>query len=564
MKLRSRFLLLMMAIFVGVVLLSWFIAERLSQNVNEEWGKQLVQRQVMFDKYRTLSPLQREIALARKLAAEPTILRMAQSESDPAVRAAGLAILEQYRAHFRDHSYFAAFAASGHYYFNDADSQYRGRQLRYTLSRTQAADQWFYATLADGRDYQINLDPDVHLGVTKIWINVLIRDGQRVLGVIGTGLDLTDFLKETVGVAVSGVHNVFVNQNLAIQLHNDPKLIDYMSVAKRPEDQIRVDRLLLRKDDVRRLESTMQQLKGKPDQVETMWVEFSGERHLLGVSWLPELGWYDLTLINPLGLMLADDTEWILLSFGGLLLFSLAVLAQGLRRWVLWPIVALQKAVLTLQLGGKVDDSGLAKTGELGQLSRAFVQMAQEVQENQRDLEAKVQSRTEALQRLTELDPLTGLLNRRGLMVRLERELARQARSEAGLGILLLDLDFFKRVNDNYGHVAGDFALIELSRILQDSLREYDYAARWGGEEFLVVVPACDQAGLLALAERIRSSVAALVVHADTRAFSFTVSLGACHSTQSHELDELLRVADDALYAAKAHGRNQTILTSLS
>lgn len=564
MKLRTRFLLLMLVIFVGFVLLSWPIAERLSQNVNEEWGRQLVQRQVMFDKYRTLSPLQKEIALARKLASEPAILQMAKQESDPAARAAGLAVLEQYRLHFRDHSYFAAFAASGHYYFNDAVDQYRTQQLRYTLSRTQAADKWFYATMADGRDYQINLDPDVHLGVTKIWINVLIRDAQRVLGVIGTGLDLTDFLKETVGVSVSGVHNVFVNQTLAIQLHNDPKLIDYMSVAKRPEDQIRVDKLLLRKGDVQRLESTMQQLRGKPNQVETMWVEFAGERHLLGVSWLPELGWYDLTLINPLGLMLANDTGWILLSFGGLFLLSLLVLGLGGRRWILRPVAALQKAILAVQFGGTVAESTLAKTGELGQLSQAFVQMAQDVQQNRQELEEKVKSRTEALQRLAEQDSLTGLLNRRGLMVRLERELARQERREEGLGILLLDLDFFKRVNDNYGHAAGDMALREMSRILQDSLREYDYAARWGGEEFLVVAPGCDREGLYALAERVRNQVAVLLICIDVRQFSFTVSVGACHSTQAHSLDELLRVADDALYAAKARGRNQTMLTILS
>lgn len=564
MKLRVRFLLLMLAIFVGFVLLSWFIATRLTQNVNEEWGAQLVQRQVLFDKYRTLSPLQKEIALARQLASDPAILQMAKHESDPAMRVAGLAVLEQYRAHFRDHSYFAAFAETGHYYFNDAVDQYRDHQLRYTLSRTQPADKWFYATMVDRRDYQLNLDPDVHLGVTKIWINVLIRDRQRVLGVIGTGLDLTEFLKETVGVSVSGVHNVFVNQTLAIQLHNDPKLIDYMSVAKRPEDQIRVDRLPLRKEDVRHLQTTMQQLKGRPDQVATMWVEFAGEPHLLGVSWLPELGWYDLTLINPIGLMLANDSWLILLSFGGLFLLSLAVLGQGLRRWVLRPIVSLQVAVQELQLGEKIDVQPLAKTGELGELSQAFVQMAQEVQETRQELEDKVKLRTEELQRLAERDTLTGLLNRRGLTVRLERDLARQARLGDGLGILLLDLDFFKRVNDSYGHAAGDVALVELSGVLQGSLREYDYAARWGGEEFLVVAPSCDREGLLALAERIRSTVAALVIHTEARQFSFTVSLGGCHSTQVQHLDDLLRAADGALYAAKAQGRDRTVLIPLN
>lgn len=559
MKLRTRFLLLLLVILCCFVLASWFIARLLSQNVNEEWGLQLVQRQVMFDKYRTLSPLHKEIELAVRLAREPAIVQMALREANPQVRQQGVAVLEKYRLHFRDHSYFAAFANTGHYYFNDAQDQHHDQQLRYTLSKTLPADKWFYATMADKRDYQINLDPDVHLGVTKIWINVLIRDSQRqVLGVIGTGLDLTDFLKETVGVAASGVYNMFINQQMAIQLHNDPDLIDYMSVAKRPDEQSRVSRLLTRPEDTARLQAVMQQLRqGKKEQVETIWVEFQGEMHLLGVSWLPELGWFDLTLINPVNLMLADDSALILLAFASLFLLTLLVLGEALQRWVLRPVEVLRRATEKLQRGEEVDALALQDHDELGHLSRSFSAMAHSVQETQRELEDKVRQRTAELQRLTEIDPLTGLFNRRGLTERLERELARQARQQDGLGILLLDLDFFKQVNDQYGHAAGDVALQVLSGVLQANLREYDYAARWGGEEFLVVVPGCSRNDVLALAERIRQAVAALVVEHGGHAFSFTVSIGLSHTHDSLPMDDLLRATDDALYLAKAQGRNR-------
>ncbi len=562
MKLRARFLWLMAGIFTGFVLLGGLMAERLTYNVNSEWGQQLVQRQVMFDKYRTLSPLQKELQLARKLAAEPDIVRMAQAEQDGQARRAGVALLEQYRMQFRDHSYFAAFAHSGHYYYNDAVDQYRDRQLRYTLSPTTPADKWFYATLADGRDYQINLDPDVHLNVTKVWINVLIfGPHHEVLGVIGTGLDLTDFLKETVGVPVSGVHNVFINRNMAIQLHNDPKLIDYMSVAKAGSEQIRVDRLLTRSEDRRHLQTIMQQLQGKPDRVETFWVEFDGAQHLLGVSWLPELGWYDLTLINPLSLMLADDAWLILLVFASLFLLSLLLLGQGFRCWVLWPIAALQQAVRDVHADRPVDVSTLATRSELGELSQAFVHMAHDVQETRHDLEEKVRQRTAALQHMAETDPLTGLLNRRGLLERLEQALSRQDRLGEGLGVLLLDLDYFKQVNDVYGHAAGDLTLCEFAKVLQSTLREYDDAARWGGEEFLVVVPAATPAGLQMLAERIRSQVAAMQIRIGSRQFSVTVSVGGHFSAEACSADALLHAADEALYRAKSAGRNCVQMT---
>jgi hypothetical protein len=165
MKLKLRFLLLMTAIFVVYVFITWLLSFELINQINQKWGSQFIERQVLFDKYRTLTPLIHEIELARKMAADPNIIQMALHESDPILKQRGIAAMENYRFNFRDHSYFAAIANSGNYYFNDAANQFRGRQLRYVLSQKNVNDKWFYATLADGKDYQVNLDPDIHLGV---------------------------------------------------------------------------------------------------------------------------------------------------------------------------------------------------------------------------------------------------------------------------------------------------------------------------------------------------------------------------------------------------------------
>lgn len=556
MKLKIRFLLLMGAIFVGFMSITWLLSHQLMDKLNRQWSEKFTQRQVMFDKFRTLAPLIREIALARQLAAEPAIVAMALREQDKAVQQSGVAAMERYRFNFRDHSYFAAFAQSGNYYFNDAANQYGGKQLRYTLSPTSPKDKWFYATLVDGKEYQVNLDPDVHLKVTKAWINVLIRNGNETLGIIGTGIDLTELIKETVSVTQEGVENLFIDQSMAIQLNSDPKLIDYMTVAKDVGQRIKVDVLLKNPADIERLRQVMQELARSPADIATLSVDYQGKKHLLGVAYLPEIGWYDLTLMDYRTLDLFDDLIMGPILFSLLLMLTLLVVGWALQRWVLKPIAILRAATDKIRHGDFNIDPPIAGIGEIAHLSHSFADMAQFVSNSKQELENKVRERTEALHRLTEIDPLTGLLNRRGMMDRFENEIARQARQGGSLGLLLLDLDHFKRINDTCGHAAGDLALCEAAKVLLASKRGYDHVARWGGEEFLMLLPECGQDDLLMIAERIREEIGMLQIQAGGQSFSFTVSIGAHHPNSPQTLDTMLQKVDHALYAAKDAGRN--------
>ena len=404
MKLKSRFLLLMTIIFCGFVLLTWFLSIQLMNSINEKWGRQIIERQVVFDKYRTLSPLIREITLARKMAADPDIIQMSIHESDPKIRQSGIAAMERYRFNFSGHSYFAAMSRSGNYYFNDAADQYNGKQLRYALSPGNPNDKWFYATIADGKDYQVNLDPDVHLGVTKVWINVLMKKDQKILGVIGTGIDLTDFLKETVSPAQQGVNNLFIDKNMAIQLDNDPKLIDYMSIAKEANQRVKVDKLLKRAEDIEHLRLVMAQLEKSPDQNMTLWVDFDDAKYLLGVAYLPEVGWFDLTLMDSHGLALVENKLLEPFMFGALFLIALIVMGQALRRWILDPISTLQRSANKIQQGNFDVNTPVLGAGEIEDLSRSFASMAKYVRDTNHELENKVDERTWELYRLTEYE----------------------------------------------------------------------------------------------------------------------------------------------------------------
>ncbi|MBL26965.1 MAG: hypothetical protein CMM50_05360 [Rhodospirillaceae bacterium] len=157
-------------------------------------------------------------------------------------------------------------------------------------------------------------------------------------------------------------------------------------------------------------------------------------------------------------------------------------------------------------------------------------------------------------------DPLTGLSNRRHFFAEGARELGRAARHGSPVSLLLFDIDHFKRINDGYGHAAGDDALRQVPAVLGTVLRAADVAGRLGGEEFAVLLPETTREQAVDVAERIRREFASIEVTSDSQTFGFTVSLGVVgRDAKSEDLDELLRRADEALYEAKRTGRNRVV-----
>jgi two-component system cell cycle response regulator len=169
-----------------------------------------------------------------------------------------------------------------------------------------------------------------------------------------------------------------------------------------------------------------------------------------------------------------------------------------------------------------------------------------------------IEAREELLFQATH-DALTGLANRGVILEALHRENSRQLREGGSFGIALVDVDHFKYVNDRHGHLTGDAVLRELARRMCASVRPYDIVGRYGGEEFLIVVPSSAAAGTMGLAERIRKSIEEFPVRTEAGEIQMTVSLGVAISDPALPLDpqELIRVADDALYRAKDLGRNR-------
>lgn len=161
----------------------------------------------------------------------------------------------------------------------------------------------------------------------------------------------------------------------------------------------------------------------------------------------------------------------------------------------------------------------------------------------------------ELLERQASTDGLTDLLNRRAYLERLEAEIARAERSGSGVGVVLLDLDDFKRINDRYGHFEGDRVLCEIAARLRDAVRIDETVARYGGEEFALILASATADEALAATERFRSAIAAVML--EERPLSASAGL-ALWPPDGSNADELLRAADTALYEAKGAGKDRT------
>ncbi len=180
------------------------------------------------------------------------------------------------------------------------------------------------------------------------------------------------------------------------------------------------------------------------------------------------------------------------------------------------------------------------------------------------DLHAELLDAREELQRRATHDGLTDLWNRAAIHDALDRELSRSRRDGNSVGVILGDIDHFKRVNDTYGHEAGDVVLQKAAEWMRAALRDCDLIGRYGGEEFLVVAPTCGLDAVGDVAERIRCCLIDRTVKLCTgEEISFTMSLGGISSLvapPSADADALIRIADAAMYRAKQTGRNRVVV----
>lgn len=167
------------------------------------------------------------------------------------------------------------------------------------------------------------------------------------------------------------------------------------------------------------------------------------------------------------------------------------------------------------------------------------------------------------LEKLATTDSLTCVANRGHLLAMGEQEFSRARRYQRPLSVLMLDIDRFKQINDNYGHAMGDEALKAIARAIADSLRKGDCLGRFGGEEFVVFLPETDLAAAMKIGDRIRLTIAEISFFSDENSWQITASIGvAAYTFQDETIDDLIKRADKALYCAKHQGRDRVVAIS--
>lgn len=341
-----------------------------------------------------------------------------------------------------------------------------------------------------------------------------------------------------------------INRNILMAVVRDEsgkKLAEYQSPGLSAADaQMFSERLQMR------IAANIESLRRESGFVEYLQEDFMGvirpiffEDKLIGT----------LAIISDTEMMHAKIHSFVLVQIVAslLTLALLLFLSLGLQAMFTRPIIDLIAAMKSIaetknyryQLNSQRKD-------EFNDLYQGFSAMLADIRE-----------RDERLSKLATSDALTGLANRRHAMETMETMVTRAQRKGEPLGVIMLDVDFFKKVNDRYGHPVGDIVLKKVAQILQASAREYDLVARIGGEEFLVL---CDNATIQvakALAERIRSGVEGCSIEYETgKQLSVTISLGIYSALPSladlaNNGEDLIKVADEALYRAKEGGRNR-------
>lgn len=561
-SLRLRVLVLTLAAFVAVAVPAaasfiWIV----DRTVNT-LGAMFAERQILYDRYRGLEALRREVALAETLMRSPTIVDWSLDEQDRDKFARGIAELEHFRRTFVDRSYFFVIGASGNYYFNDHNGRYTGTQRRYQLSPSTPEDDWYYKTIAKGAGCSLNVNHDTNLAVTKVWINCVVSHDGAVTGLVGTGIELTSFLRNVVENDLPGVETMFIDRSGAVQANRDESLVDFHSLTKDDSEKRTFFQLLADEADRATFTDMLEAVRDSGDETaKTAYLNVDGRPMLVGVGHLAELGWFNITIMD---VDKAVDRSLFgpIAALIGLVMLSAAALVTLLfKRSVLDRLALVERSVRHMEAGdfsGVPDDGG---KDEIGRLARAINRMAGAIGIDKARLETAVRERTEQLERIAYVDQLSGVLNRRGFIEAFQQLERRHPPGDGKPGLLILDIDNFKKINDTHGHGDGDEVIAEIAKRLIDVTREKDLCARWGGDEFVIILKDCNHAALSAVGAKVLEAVGGRPVTLSSgRHVHVATSIGAHLVEATDTLESSASKADIALYEAKRLGRNRMMV----
>ncbi len=396
--LRGKSVLALFVTCVLVLLLASAIGWQAVESIRSHLGAAFTRNFTLLNRERIVAPVTRELALSLRLAESEVMREWLLDEDNPEKKARALREAESFRKDFTDKSYFVISALSGHYYFNDAKSAYSDVP-RYVLKADDKNDAWFFNTMKGEQAFNINVDPDVKLGLTKVWFNVLVMDGGRRIGLGGTGLDLTTFLRGFIDTSEPGVTPMIVDANGAIQAHPDARHIAFNSGTTEAAGDKSLFGLLQGKRDVTAARMALQAAVARPGKAELFTATLDGREQMMAVSYIPELKWHVLTGVDLDAAEVIDRglLRWIALAVVTLLAVIASAFVYALNRLMLGPLLKLKQSAQEMASGNYAVALPPARSDEIGELTQAFGAMADKVRRHTEELEETVRERTHEL-----------------------------------------------------------------------------------------------------------------------------------------------------------------------
>ncbi len=397
-SLKIRFIAAIVLLYALIGIVSFFAFQIVTDKVIQQLGTKFAIKQALLEKSKLNASIQRDLSLSLRLASSPILRRWVEHENNPAYKELATEELDNYRKSFAGESIFLAINVTGHYYFSDGSGKNSFEMPQYTLKSTNPNDAWYFRTIRDVSDFELNVDYDNHLDLTKVWFNVPIKNssGQKI-GICGSGIDLTSFIRDIVDSDEDGIETVLLGNDGSITGHHDRSYVVHNSKVRGNQKKITIYDLLSTDTDRTKLKAAIQALATGRQEVATAYLDVGGRRYLAAMSYLKEINWFNLVLL---------DVDHVISSrtFFPILLISIAalltlIIAIGLliNRMVLVPLSLLARSADNIAKGNFDISTQMKSRNEIGALSRSFDYMAMMVRDHTENLERKVRERTEDL-----------------------------------------------------------------------------------------------------------------------------------------------------------------------